>query len=150
MKTSLPHSRAYCRIGISKLHGVGLIAIVDIPKGTVLFTGKDEPAESVPKSVVDALPLEQQKLYNDFGVLLDGNYVCPSDFSTLSVGWYFNDSCKPNVITKKFYHHGLDFVTIKDIKVGDELCLNYSEYEKVFLDLELKRFPPNRKSSRKK
>lgn len=146
---SFPHTSVFCRIGVSKIHGVGLFAIVDIPKSTVIFTGKDDPAESVPKHVVDALPDSQRKLYEDFAVLNDDCYICPPNLNELTVGWFFNHARNPNCGCRKFYRHGLDFFTLRDIKVGSELTLDYDGYERIYLDLELKRFNPKRKSTRK-
>ena len=45
MKTTkkiLPHVKVYTRLGPSKIHGVGVFAILPIKKGTYIFYGDDE------------------------------------------------------------------------------------------------------------
>lgn len=41
--STLPHHCVYARLGASKIHGVGVFAIMPIPKGTVVFAGDDQP-----------------------------------------------------------------------------------------------------------
>ncbi len=150
MKT-FPHTNVYCRVGVSKIHGVGLIAITGIPKDTIIFTGKEPPSEIVPKDIVDALPNAQKQLYSDFAVLDGENYICPSDLSELTVGWFFNHSDKPNVGCRLLNTRsgGFDFYALDYISVGSELLLHYDAYEKLYLQLHHQNCLQNRESKRK-
>jgi hypothetical protein len=148
---NLPHTNVFCRVGISKISGVGLIAIIPIPKDTIIFTGKEPPSEIVPRKIVNELPSGQRKLYEDFAVLDGNNYICPNDLSELTVGWFFNNSSNPNVgcRTLKTRSGGFDFFALGHISVGEELTIEYDAYEKLYLQLHHQNFAPKRKSFRK-
>lgn len=126
----LPHTNVYTRIGGSSIHGVGLIAIIDIPKGTYLFT--DDISEMIwyreTELELSSVPDNIKKLYQDFCVIIhkDGvkMYGCPDSFNNLTMSWYLNNSDKPNVACDEDYN----FYTVSDIKVGDELTVDYSTY----------------------
>ena len=134
---SFPHTNVYCRVAVSKISGVGLIAVVGIPKDTIIFSGKEPPADIVPKKIVDELPSGQRKLYEDFGVLDGENYIAPSDLSELTVGWFFNNSKTPNVACRTIQTRsgGFDFYALEYISAGTELTLDYCAYEKMYLAL---------------
>ena len=51
-----PHDGVFARIGPSRIHGVGAIAIRDIPARTLVFRGEDERAVWVARSAVRKLP----------------------------------------------------------------------------------------------
>lgn len=52
------------------------------------------------------------------------SYDCPADFSQMSVGWYLNHSDDPNV-----GHCNFDYFSIRAIHLGEELTVNYREFE---------------------
>jgi SET domain-containing protein len=151
MKT-LPHTNVFCRLGCSKIHGVGVFAITDIPKGTVIFKGNEPATREVSKADVDALPKNIQKLYHDFGVFNGSAYICPEDFGELSVGWFFNNSDKPNIDCQPFRSRtdGFKFVASRDIQEGDELFVDYNKYEKDYLLLHSKALASDHQSARVK
>ncbi len=148
---NLPHTTTYCRIAPSKISGVGLFAVVGIAKETIVFSGKEPPCEIVPKKLVEELPSGQQKLYHDFAVLDGENYICPSDLSELTVGWFFNHSDKPNVGCRVLTTRagGFDFFALDYISCGSELTLDYEAYEKLYLQLHHQSALKNHKSVRK-
>lgn len=126
----LPHTNVYSRIGVSSIHGVGLIAIIDIPKGTYLFTG--DISEMIwyreNELKLQTVPEKIKKLYDDFCVIIHKDGVkmfgCPDSFNNLTMSWYLNNSNDPNVACDKEYN----FYTIRDIKEGEELTVDYSTY----------------------
>lgn len=132
-----PHENVYCRLAVSKIHGVGVGAVVNIPKGTIIFMGNEPPTREVPVSVVESLPKNVQRLYNDFSVRAGDKYICPDDFNELTVGWFFNDSDEPNIdcIIVRSRTDGFKFVANRDIVEGEELTMNYHLYEKLYMNL---------------
>jgi hypothetical protein len=66
-------NQTYCRISRSKVAGVGVIAIRDIPQGTNPFIhsknnicGANSKSYNITKTELTKLPLETQKLIKDF------------------------------------------------------------------------------------
>ena len=81
------------------------------------------------KAEIDATQMSKgaRKLYDDFCVLKDGKYGCPSNFNNLTVGWYLNEPQKgiePNVWCDENY----DFFAAQDIREGEELTVVYATY----------------------
>lgn len=126
----LPHSGVYTRLGKSNIHGVGVFAIIDIPKGTYVFKGDKSELIWIKGEAIklSSLPLSVQNLYKDFCViLLDGNskkYGCPDSFNNMPISWFLNDSKDPNIICDKNY----DFYALRDIDEGEELTVDYRSY----------------------
>lgn len=120
----LPHERVFTRLKPSLIHGVGVIAIADIPKGTYVFEPDDAPTIKVPSEVVRRLPTNLRHLYNDFCPLTDGYYECPASFNQMTLSWYLNHSSDPNVAADD----SLKFYAIRDIREGEELTADYGTY----------------------
>lgn len=128
----------YCRIMRSKVAGVGVVAIRDIPKNIYpfVFSGKkicgaNRTTYNLTKDEINKLPIEVQKMIKDFfSEEDDGSYYVVKDgLNSLDVSSYMNHSDKPNVgvveIKKcNFYI----FKTLKKIKEGDELFINYNNF----------------------
>jgi SET domain-containing protein len=120
--------QVYCRLGVSKIHGVGVMAIRDIPYGIfpiseigeLMFSSikssdiKDHPDihPGVKKLVADMCPENQ------------GTYEFPvSGLNAIGVSWYINHSETPNM-----GEHAGYFFTLRDIKEGEELTVDYRTY----------------------
>lgn len=123
--------KVFCRIGVSKIHGVGVIAIKDIPKGInpmqemkpckfVVVKGHDMKKAFIaaPKAVKDlvvAMCPERTK---------EDEWDCPANgLNSIGVAWYLNHSKKPNM-----KEHDGDFYSIRKIKAGEELTVDYGTY----------------------
>lgn len=119
-----PHHEVLTRLRPSKIHGVGVFAIKDIPKNTKLFSHDLDELLWVKKDGLKKLPNEVRKLYEDFAVFKDNRYGCPGNFNRLTMSWYLNDSKRPNVRCDSSY----DFWTLRQIKAGEELTADYSSY----------------------
>jgi SET domain-containing protein len=122
----------YCRIGVSSINGVGVIAIKDIPKGTNPFNNLSNKKDKIIKlydNNLQEIDSNVVKLVKDFfgnnyryDVLYDGpNYI--------NISYYMNHSTKPNVnIVPSNPYEYCTFNTNTFIKKGEELTINYNDY----------------------
>ena len=125
----------YCRIKPSKKHGVGVFAIKDIPKNTNPFkvTGQEcvkHRILNIEAKDVDKLHPEVKKMVNDFYHKQDDIYGIPyRGLNANDISFYMNTSKKPNVGFKSLDNCSLVvFNTLKKIKKGQELLINYDEF----------------------
>ena len=122
-KRRLPHDEVYARIGRSNIHGVGVIAITRIAKGTDLF-----PTDLGDLTWVDKAELPDsaalRRLYDDFCIRKGSAYGCPRSLNELTVAWYLNHSDLPNVRCDATYR----FFALRDIEDGEELTVDYTTY----------------------
>jgi SET domain-containing protein len=124
MKKILPHSSVYVRLAPSNIHGVGVFAIIPIPKGAEVFGEDNEPTTRVSAALVRRQKPEIRALYEDFCVLQGEQWICPSTFNVLTPSWYLNHSKTPNVRCDE----SLRFFTIRQIANGEELTVDYGTY----------------------
>lgn len=107
------------RLKPSRIEGIGVFANRNLPKGILIPDDKKERKISIKKAEKD------KKLYEmceRFCVEDGKNYICPRNFYEMSILWFLNHSKNPNLKrTKK------GFVSIKKIKEGEELTINYSK-----------------------
>jgi len=99
------------RVGKSKLHGRGVIAIKDIRKGEKVFTIKGRKV----KFLIDSQKKADAITYNLIGIGKN-TWIDPNSF-----GRYYNHSCDPNSgIVRK------TAVATKNIKKSEEITADYS------------------------
>ena len=124
MKSQLPHDGVYARIASSRIHGVGVRAIRNIPAGTLVFGGESERVVWVSRTAVRRLPTAIRSLYEDFGMVCGDRIGVPPNLNRLSVGWYVNHSDRPNI------EAGEDgrFRTLRSIRKGAELTADYRTF----------------------
>lgn len=127
-------SVTYARIGRSNIHGVGVIAIRDIPEGTQPFRYVKNPinvyhekTSRIHKDAVANAPPYLKKLVKDFFFPDEkGYYEVPTDgFNALDISFYMNHSTTPNI---DFIDNGttfLEFIANRKIKKGEELVIDY-------------------------
>jgi len=122
----LPHYKVFTRLGVSKIHGIGVFAITDIEKETPLFEFDNTNMTWVDAKELENLPPKLKKLYDDFCVIKNNKtvYGCPANFNQLTMAWYMNHSDEPNVKIDKDYN----FIANKPIKDGEELTINYNNF----------------------
>jgi DNA-binding CsgD family transcriptional regulator len=118
-----PHIGVYTRLQPSQIHGVGVFAIMPIRKGSQLFQN-DEEIVWVDEEDVAKLPRDLKKLYDDFAIIKDGWYGCPSNFNQLTTRWYLNNLDSPNVAVDDKYK----MTALRDIEVGEELTIDSSKF----------------------
>jgi SET domain-containing protein len=120
----LPHEGLYTRLKPSSIHGVGVFAIAQIPKGTYVFPDDDEPIVWVDKKDVEHLPQAIKEFYEDFAIIKGDKYGSPRHFDALTTSWYLNHSKSPNVAADRHYR----FYALRDINTGEELTADYASY----------------------
>lgn len=128
----------YCRIGVSKIKdaGVGVIAIKNIPKGVCPFKYPNNVSNPVYNKSIDItkkelnkLPKNIIKMINDFCHNDNENYTIPHyGLNSFDISWYLNHNINNNINIIDNNNNFLSFVTNKNIKKGDELYINYNEY----------------------
>ena len=119
----------YCRLGVTK-HGVGVIAIRDIPKGVDPLKNSDPCGDvlEIPESELESYdaPDEAKNMVRDFCALQNGVYFVPNfGIDALTKFYFLNHSKKPNMMTPD---KGETFITMRDIRAGEELTADYDEY----------------------
>ena len=123
----LPHESVYVRLAPSKIHGVGVFAICEIPSGTEIFATDRIPFAWVDDAELHATMSEQHaRLYADFGVRRAGRIGCPVNFNNLTPGWYLNRAPLGRDANVRSDAE-LRFFASRDIAEGEELTLNYLE-----------------------
>jgi len=126
----------YCRIGVSKVHGVGVIAIKDIPKGTMPFATlskeKDKIINLSKNDIKDIHPNVRKILTDFFGDKKRDDYdVYAYGPNYINISFYMNHSDKPNIdVIEDTGSNYYSFITNRKIKKGEELFINYNEYSK--------------------
>jgi hypothetical protein len=119
----------YCRLAPTE-HGVGVVAIRTIPKGTDPFKNCDPYADvlKIPEAELEAYeaPEEAKRLVRDFCALQDGIYFVPSyGMDAIDKSYFLNHSSTPNMMTPD---KGETFLAAHDIKAGEELTADYGQY----------------------
>jgi SET domain-containing protein len=109
----------------SEIDGVGVFAVRLITKGQIIAEGINakDYEKLVPWEKIKSVELDIKKKIKDFCIGTPEGFIPPEDFdfNKMTVEWYFNHSCSGNV---GFNENG-DFVTIRNIKVGEELTYDY-------------------------
>ena len=114
----------YVMIKPSPLHGIGVFAIRDIPKGTQnIFSKGVGDWIKVSKEEVDALPQHSKDLIENHCLFDEDFYFIPDyGFKLVDLVIYLNHSETPNVIS---LNDGEEFEAIRDIANGEELLVDY-------------------------
>jgi SET domain-containing protein len=122
----------YCRLKPSKIEGVGVFAIKEIPKGMNPFKGlKKQKWIKFQMSELAGLEKEILDLVDSFFVIkINGTvWISESGLNGMDISYFLNDSKKPNIKTTD---DGVNFVTLKKIKKGEELTVAYSTYDEKY------------------
>lgn len=122
-------SDTYCRLAATA-HGVGVVAIRPIPKGTDPFLHCDPFGDVVRISEAELeasdAPEEAKQMVRDFCALQEGVYHVPSyGIDAIDKSYYLNHSTDPNMET---LDQGENFIAARDIAKGEELTANYELY----------------------
>ncbi len=117
-------SQTYVMIKSSPLHGIGVFAIRDIPKGTKdIFSEGFGDWIKVSKVEVDALPQHSKDLIENHCLFDEDNYFIPEyGFKLVDLVIYLNHAETPNVVS---LNDGAYFEALMDIKAGEELLVDY-------------------------
>jgi SET domain-containing protein len=110
----------------SATHGIGVFAVKDIPPGCKeLFSKEMGEWTTVPRNEIDALPQHAKDIVENFCLYDEVNYFLPSQgFKAIDLSLFLNHSDTPNIIS---VNEGAYFETIRNIKKGEELFVDYGE-----------------------
>ena len=115
----------------STIHGVGVFAGEDIPKGTVVWKLTKEVDRVWSREDVAALPEEAQTFIRRHGWVWRGKVYMSGDDGMMT-----NHSDDPNTITAVERETE---IASRDIKKGEELTCNYRDFDEDLDEEELKR-----------
>ncbi len=118
------HADTYVMLKPSPVHGIGVFAIRDIPKGcrTIFSQGVGEWIKLSFKEV-EQLPEHSRNLIETYCLYDDENYFVPDyGFKLMDLVLYLNHSAEPNVAS---VNEGEYFEALRDIKIGEELLVDY-------------------------
>jgi len=118
-------TEVYCRLGISKVHGIGVFAIRDIPKGVKPLVSLLKIKEfDFSKDEIKKIPRSVRKEVEMFCYYDSKKYLIPSiGLNAMNMAFYMNHSKTPNI---KYLKNG-DLIALKKIKADDELFFDYDE-----------------------
>tara|TARA_Y100000310_G_scaffold300939_1_gene336983 strand:- start:971 stop:1396 length:426 start_codon:yes stop_codon:yes gene_type:complete len=119
------NNNIYCKLKPSKIHGVGVFAIKNIPKNTNPFKefGKNVKL-IIPKSELNGMDENIKKLLSDFMVNSeDKQMILLSSTFQSHYKYYLNTGDEPNLT----YISSDTCNTIRDIDMNEELILNYEK-----------------------
>lgn len=139
-KKNLLHNLKYetfCRIGLSKIHGVGVVAIKDIPKGANPFKVAGDVSKiykpvKITKAEYSKLDPGVRKIVGDFIYQeKDGSFLVPKfGMNSIDISFYMNHSKNNNIdLIENDYDDFLIHVANRTIKKGEELTINYADFE---------------------
>ena len=116
----------YVMIKPSALHGIGVFALRNIPKGQRgLFSKGIGEWIPVSKKEVAMLPQHSIDLVENYCLYDDENYFIPDyGFKVMDLVNFLNHADTPNIFS---INDGEDFETLRDIAAGEELLINYGE-----------------------
>ncbi len=116
----------YVTLRPSSIAGIGVFALVDIPKGQRgLFSRDKSEWIKITKEEIAALPEHSRFLVENFCLFDEENYFVPEyGFKMMDLVVYLNHADEPNVMS---INEGEDFETLREIKAGEELFVDYGE-----------------------
>ena len=120
MNAEYLNKTVWCTIGQSKIHGIGVLALRDIKKGTRIYcTG--ESREYITEDLDKILPEIRKLIIQRYPIALDGHqFQSPNaDANLIS---FMNHSDTPN------YDNNND-TALRDIKAGEEITEDYGKYK---------------------
>ena len=119
-------AETYVAIKPSAIHGIGVFAITDIPKGCRdLFSKNVGNWIKVSIADVEKLPGHSRSLIETYCLYDEENYFVPDyGFKVMDLVNYLNHSSSPNIIS---VNDGEYFEAILDIPAGNELMINYGD-----------------------
>lgn len=120
----------YAALRPSAVHGIGVFAIRDIPKGCrTIFSRNVGEWVKLPIAEVEKLPEHSRSLIETYCLYDETDYYVPDyGFKVMDIVNYLNHSSDPNIIS---VNDGEYFEALKDIPAGKELFVDYGEIVKV-------------------
>ncbi len=125
-------SNIYCRIQRSPIHGVGVFAIRDIPKGANPFvTFIDIDVVPVPEKEImgnPRIPEAVKEIVKAFYAIRNGNIYCDArSLNEINISYFLNHAEKPNLDVEEI-NEETHFTANRNIQAGEELTTDYSKF----------------------
>ena len=122
--------QTYVALKPSAVHGIGVFAITDIPKGCPhLFSKNIDNWIKLPIADVEKLPQHSRSLIETYCLYDEEYYFVPDyGFKVMDLVNYLNHSSSPNVVS---VNDGEYFEALVDIPAGTELLINYGDIVEV-------------------
>jgi SET domain-containing protein len=116
-------NEVYCKLGVSTIHGVGVFAIRDIPKGTLplksMVTHKEKKFS---RTELKDVPGSVRKHLADFCLVESGRVFVPQiGMNAVNISTYLNHSKTPNL----FFNKQEVLEALHDVPRGAELTIDY-------------------------
>ncbi len=118
--------QTYVALKPSAVHGIGVFAIRDIPKGCRdIFSKNVGNWIKLPIADVERLPDHSRNLIETYCLYDEEHYFVPDyGFKVMDMVNYLNHSSSPNVTS---INDGEYFEALADIPAGTELLINYGQ-----------------------
>jgi SET domain-containing protein len=117
----------------SSIDGIGVFALTPIRKGEPVPLSHEGDSRIIPSDELDRLPQDFSKFHVPDP---DGNWWGPVDYHRMSFGWFLNHSKTPNIDVSA------NFTTMRAIRIGEELTIDYSFWKFSWVRERAKRFIP--------
>lgn len=113
----------YCKLGVSKIHGVGVFALRDIAQGTQpLKTMVSRKEKKFSRAELKEIPSSVRKHMADFCLIESGRVFVPEiGLNAVNISVYLNHSKTPNL----FFNKQEALEALRDITRGEELTIDY-------------------------
>lgn len=110
----------------SAIHGIGVFAIADIPKGCrTIFSKNTGGWITLSFEEAEQLPAHSREFIETYYLYDEENYFIPDHgCKVMDMASYLNHSSSPNI---QSVNHGEYFEALRDIKAGEELLVDYGE-----------------------
>jgi SET domain-containing protein len=123
----------YCRLRPSKIEGVGVFAIRDIPKGKNPFLGiKNQRWHKFDLKELKKMDKGVLEMVDAFFVIEKDNtvYIPEGGFNRMDISYFVNNSESPNLkIVENGKDSALNFKAVRNIEKGEELTVSYATYD---------------------
>jgi len=110
----------------SPIEGIGVFALIDIPKGCREMFSQPDPADqwiNITKDEVAALPAHARFMVENYCLYDEEHYFVPAHgFKKTDLVYFINHSDSPNIIS---IDDGNYFEATRNIGAGEELLLDY-------------------------
>ena len=121
----------WCKVGVSEIHGVGIIALKYIPMGTVL-TSAPEKYQSIEtlEYNTDSFCKNQIEYLSSIHCFDPRDRIVKIPETGFNLYWlqsFVNHSSKPNAVMCYINSTYSDIINIVDIKPGEEITINFTK-----------------------
>lgn len=114
----------YVMLKPSAVHGIGVFAMRDIPKGCrTIFSKETGGWVKLSFDEVENLPAHSRNLIETYCLYDETHYFVPDyGFKLMDLALYLNHSSTPNIAS---VNEGEAFEALRDIPAGEELLVDY-------------------------